>query len=177
MIFYLVLEVIISIYLILSAKRDLKERKVYSSLSLGFAWIIVLSTVTDGVFELKTVFVFSIIHMIIFILMNYFHIWGAGDSDVFLLFASIILNTYSILGSKGMIKIIYTSQFHLVMEVILIECLSLAFALSLSVLISKIESKVKRTKLTLKSGIAVIPGLAIVMIGFMMAGVYGRWKF
>lgn len=81
MIFYLVLEVIISIYLILSAKRDLKERKVYSSLSLGFAWIIVLSTVTDGVFELKTVFVFSIIHMIIFILMNYFHIWGAGDSD------------------------------------------------------------------------------------------------
>ena len=109
--------------------------------------------------------------------MNYFHIWGAGDSDVFLLFASIILNTYSILGSKGMIQLIYTSQFHLVMEVILIECLSLAFALSLSVLISKIESKVKRTKLTLKSGIAVVPGLAIVMIGFMMAGVYGRWKF
>ena len=55
------------------------------------------------------------------------------------------------------------------------ECLLMALAVALSLLIGAVEYKVKKRKFSLNGDMAVIPGFAVVMIAVMATGFVERF--
>lgn len=86
--------------------------------------------------------------------MNHWKIWGSGDSDIFLLFGNICLFSDS-LGNEY--------------SLIIWECIWLCVGLLLSIGINQVERKVSHS-MGEKEGVAVIPGIAMVMVGLMING-------
>ena len=91
-----------------------------------------------------------------------FHIWGDGDSDVFLLFISIILCTF---------KIDNLLQFGFLI------CVFLAAAQIISLIAGVIEAGIKNRKLNWDSGLAVVPGFAMVLIIMIIYGIIRKGSF
>ena len=85
-----------------------------------------------------------------------FHIWGDGDSDVFLLFTGIILCTF---------KIDNLLQFGFLI------CVFLVAAQLISLIAGVIEAGIKNRKLNRDSGLAVVPGFAMVLIIMIIYGI------
>ena len=147
------------IILVVLGIQDIKEKMIYTFpiFVLHGLWCIYLLLEQNHTsYYLAVVW---LIHFLIYIIFNHWNIWGAGDSDIFMLFGNICLFATEII--PGYQFIIY-------------ECLYLALALSMSIVIGRIESKVRKSNCKLDTKIAVVPGMAIVMIGLIMNGVYWR---
>lgn len=142
------------------AKQDLKERMVYTFpiILLHLMWSVYL--VFSGFYSGEFLAVYWICHLIIYIFLNHFHIWGGGDSDLLILFSDMCL-----LGIQT--ENIYQFVFQ--------ECLWLIGGLVLSILIGRLEGRRKGYKCTLKTAVAVVPGVAIAMIFLLTFG--GIWRF
>ena len=96
---------------------------------------------------------FWLVHIMIYLFLNHFGIWGGGDSDFLFLFANVFLFA---LGTAN------------AYETAILECICLCMALLLSIVIGCIEGKIKQKIVNLKSKVAVVPGMAC-MIGIFLA--------
>ena len=154
---YLILSIVTGIYLILSSVRDLKERMIYSFPAIVLAWGIH----SVELYENKYGFLLGawIATVVLWFLFRRFSIWGEGDNDVFLLFAGVLLCTL---------------RFRTVPFLIFAASNLLALTQIGAVIVSLIEAKVKKEKVTSQSKIAVVPGLCIVVLGIMLYGICVR---
>lgn len=157
---YLILSIITSIYLVLSAKRDLKERLIYSfpCIVLMNAWTILwwrTSAYSQGF-----LIIYALAHVLIFFMMKHFKLWGDGDGDMFMLLGDICL---ACLGNLSPINLVIA------------ECLSLAFILAVAIGIGAIEYKVENKPFKVTGDVAVVPGFAVVLIVIMVYGLVRRF--
>lgn len=156
---YLILSIVTGIYLILSSVRDLKERMIYSfpAIVLTLAW----GTYSVELYENEYGFLLGawIATVVLWFLFRRFSIWGEGDNDVFLLFAGVLLCTL---------------RFRTVPFLIFAASNLLALTQIGAVIVSLIEARVKKEKVTSQSKIAVVPGLCIVILGIMLYGICVR---
>ena len=88
---YLILAVLSIVYLVVATFMDLKERMifVFPIVVLQMLWstYLLFSGAYDGTF----LTIYWIVNLIIYLLLNHFEIWGAGDSDLFLLMGNVCL--------------------------------------------------------------------------------------
>lgn len=157
---YLGLAIVTSIVLVLLAKQDLREQMVYAVpvILLHLIWCMYIWTKFD--FTADFLVVFWSIHLVLYILFNRIGIWGAGDSDWFMLFADICL-----IGVKA-------ESTHLL---VFGECAFLICALMFSIFIGKIDARKKGKSYGIDTAIAATPGMAIVIIVLLFCG--WIWRF
>lgn len=156
---YLILAVLSIVYLIVATVMDLKERMVFvfPAIALNALWSAYL--LFSGSYDNTFLSVYWMVNLIVYLLLNHFGIWGGGDSDLFLLMANVCLAAGSVLNG-------YSAAF--------LECIYLCAGLGLSIGISRVEAGIKREKVTLNRGVAVAPGIAIVMIVLLLKGLIWR---
>ena len=147
------LAVITTVYLLHAAWTDLKERYVYGNVGilLALAWLLYY-LVQEG-WNIK-IFCVLAVHIFLWVAMNYFHIWGNGDSDLLLVFA--MVNAWMMASYNFA-------------DCIIIECIFLIAAMLLSVLASVLEMMVRKKKWSIWTRAAVAPGFAIVTIYMLSA--------
>ena len=156
---YLILSIVTGIYLILSSVRDLKERMIdsFPAIVVTLAW----GTYSVELYENEYGFLLGawIATVVLWFLFRRFSIWGEGDNDVFLLFAGVLLCTL---------------RFRTVPFLIFAASNLLALTQIGAVIVSLIEARVKKEKVTSQSKIAVVPGLCIVVLGILLYGICVR---
>ncbi len=157
---YLVIVLFTAVFMIISFAQDIKERTVLSfpCSVLTCAWAIVLWNVVS--YGKAEIICFLIAHSVIYMLMRHFKIWGEGDSDIFLLFSDVCL---ACIPSTN------------IMQLALYECLLLAAAVTISLIIGVVEYKIKKKKFVLSGDIAVIPGFSVILIIVMTTFIVGRF--
>lgn len=153
---YFVLSFITVIILTLVAAQDFRERMIYSFpvLILTVIWMIYSIFFYWG--RMRFVVFAWAITVVLYMAYKIFHIWGDGDSDVFLLFTGIILCTF---------KIDNLLQFGFLI------CVFLVAAQLISFIAGVIEAGIKNRKLNRDSGLAVVPGFAMVLIIMIIYGI------
>ena len=156
---FVMLVVVTISYSIYSAFQDLRERMIYCvpCYILTILWGFYLWNAggcTNGF-----LIIFWIIHVIIYIGMNYFKLWGGGDSDYLFLFANVYLAS---VGNENVYRII------------IMECVFICISLFLSIGVGWMEGQVKHMKINLNAKVAVIPGMACVVTLLMMRGLIER---
>ena len=156
---FLVLAVVTMVELLLLARMDLKERKVYSFpiLMMSLSWLSYL--LSTGEYKWQFLLSFAALNMSVWFLFNRFKLWGAGDSDMFLVLSNILL---AVVGPCRGSKILF------------LESIALIVVMLSAMFFGYIESKVKKEKLNLHSQVAVVPGFAFVICGLLVMGVFGR---
>lgn len=148
MVAFLFLTIVTMIYLVQATVIDIKEKKIYSfpCIVLCALWGMYLTCL--GQRELSFLGVFWAVHILILILFNKYQIWGAGDSDILLLFANVFL---CFTGSLNVYAVVFY------------ECIGLIVALVFSLLVGGIEYRVRHKKLSVTEKLAVVPGFSVVM--------------
>lgn len=159
---YFVLSFITVIILTLVAAQDFRERMIYSFpvLILTVIWMIYSIFFYWG--RMRFVVFAWAITVVLYMAYKIFHIWGDGDSDVFLLFTGIILCTF---------KIDNLLQFGFLI------CVFLVAAQLISLIAGVIEAGIKNRKLNWDSGLAVVPGFAMVLIIMIIYGIIRKGSF
>ena len=149
-----------AIYLLHAAYMDVKERMIYSfpAILLTMVWSVYL--LLDGNWNGYVLSAFWILHLIGYLIMNRLHIWGAGDSDLFLLFANLVM-----LQARG----------NNLYQTLMFECVALVIAMVLSLVIGAVEFQVKHKKWELKGKVAVVPGCSVVMMLLLVSAFRWRW--
>ena len=157
---FLGIAVVSIIYLIHAGYMDVKERMIYSTpvifLTIIWSSYLLLEGHWSG-YELAAIW---LSHLICYLLMNRLHIWGAGDSDLFLLFANIVL-----LQAKE----------NNLYQTVMFECIALIIAMVISLAIGAVEFKLKHKKWELKGKVAVVPGFSVVMVLMLISAFRWRW--
>lgn len=149
------------IYVAFSAYQDLKERMIYCvpCYLLIILWGLYLCTLE--MWKISFLVVFWGIHGVVYGVMNYFKIWGGGDSDFIFLFANVYLTTVG-----------YANGYVIAVN----ECICLCIALLMSIAIGWIEGKIKGFDVNLQSKVAVIPGMAILQMFLIFKEMIVRWQ-
>lgn len=156
---YVLLAVVTTIYLFMSARMDLKERQIYTMpcFLLTLSWCVYLLDMQ--VFDWRHLVLYWFFHHVLWRLFNHFKVWGAGDSDVFLLLCNVLL---AVLGAKSWVVILIA------------ECVCVITALASAILVAVLEFRQKEKGIDLYSKVAVVPGFAIVIIALLIFGLLGR---
>ena len=117
------------LYTAFSAYQDLKERMIYCVPCnvLTLLWGVCLWR--DRNLSVMYLIAFWLVHIMIYLFLNHFGIWGGGDSDFLFLFANVFLFA---LGTAN------------AYETAILECICLCMALLLSIVIGCIEGKIGR---------------------------------
>lgn len=153
--FLLFLAVVTGTYLVLAAVWDLKSRDIYTFPCnvLTVLWI-VYAFVQSNV-DVKVIATYIIFFIALYVAFNMTKTWGAGDSDLLLLYGSVTLAQMD-----GAITLLDVSS----------QCIALAVVLLISAVIGFIEAKIKKETLRKDSSIAIAPGYAVVIIGSIIGG-------
>lgn len=160
MVFYISLSLVSIAIMIWSAIQDIRERMIYvfPITMLHIMWSIYLYGFTD--YPKMLLVTFWIVHLVLYVLLNKYAIWGGGDSDMLLVFADIVWVTGASMNGYSLV---------------IRECLYLIVGLICSIAIGLIEGKVRKQKVKRTNEIAVIPGLSLVMILLMVQYFVRRW--
>ena len=150
--------IITAICLVFASFGDLRERMLYTApiIAIHIMWGVYLWT--SGMYTERFLVCFWIIQMLIYITLNCMSIWGVGDSDLYMLLGDICL-----LACDGANVTI----------VGMCVCISLAAGLILSIIIGRFEFACKGEVLEKDSGLAVAPGMAVVMIVLLIKFLIG----
>ena len=156
---YIGLMIVTLIYVVSSAVMDVRERQIYTfpALMLSLAWFSYMAGTNE--YEIKYLVAYGLFNVSLWFVFNRFKVWGAGDSDIFLVASNVLL---AVVGPVSGYKIV------------MYECVLVIGVMIFSMFIGYIESKVKKEKLTKYSNIAVVPGFAFVMTVLMFAGLFWR---
>lgn len=159
---YFVLSFITVIALAIMAAQDFRERMIYSFpvLILTVMWMVYSIILYWG--RMRIFVLAWTITVILYMVYKIFHIWGDGDSDVFLLFISITLCTFEIDN---------------LLQFGFLICVFLAAAQIISLIAGVIEARIKNRKLNWDSGLAVVPGFAMVLIIMIIYGIIRKGSF
>ena len=149
MIWFIVLSLLTTMYLIFAAVMDIREKKIYSfpAIALAFSWSIYL--IVAGNYESAYLMPLWIIHILVITCLNAFKVWGVGDSDVSLLMVAALLVAFP-LDDPAL--------------VVLAECLALIVALLVAFMTGLIEFKIRKMQINLHSRMALVPGFAFAII-------------
>ena len=155
---FLILATATIIYLIQAAVMDVKEKKIYSfpCIVLSILWSAYL--IYSGERELYFLVSFWMIHISILTFFNKYHLWGAGDSDILLLFANVFLSFTGNLNA-------YAVAFY--------ECMGVIGALGISLLVGCMEYRIRHKEMKITGNVAVAPGFSVIMSG-LIAVMIGR---
>lgn len=145
------------LFLVLSAVQDLEERMVYiaPAIVLHGGWIAYIAAYSK--WDVLPLFAFFIVNLLILFSLDHFAVWGSGDSYLFFLVTDLCF----FIGMKDGLT-----------GVFLTECIYLAIALVVAVVIGIIEARLKH--ISIKESVAVVPGLAVVAIILCIR--YGIWR-
>ena len=156
---FMILAVVTIIYLVLSAWMDLRERKIYSfpGIMLSLSWLSYLFSTGEHTWQFLVCY--TVFHAMVWLLLNRFKVWGAGDSDVLLLLSNVLL------ALTGPIR---------GWEILFLECTAFIGILDIAIIVGFIESKIKKTEFSLKTKAAVVPGFAVVISVLLVIGIIGR---
>lgn len=157
---YVVLMIVTIIYLVFASITDLKERMIYTSpiAFLHMAWSVYFYMNLD-ISKRELVMVW-IIQAAVYLTFYFIKIWGDGDTGLLLIFGDAMLASGVSMGWYGFL--IKTLLFF-------------AFGLALSIVAGKAEFHLKSMDLNRHSELAVVPGLAAVMIGLLLEGFVWRY--
>lgn len=156
---FIILAVVTVVYLVLSARMDFKERKIYTfpGIMLSLSWVSYLFSTGEHTWQFMVCYV--LFNASAWMLFNRMKIWGAGDSDIFLLLSNVLL---AVVGPTSGWNILF------------LECIAIIGVMVAAIIFGCIESKVKKVKISLKSKVAVVPGFAFVITVLLLIGVVGR---
>lgn len=155
---FLILAVATATYMIHAGYMDIREKKIYSfpCQVLTVIWTVFLLWGSDK--DIRLLIGYWIIQISLYIFFHHFRIWGAGDSDIFLLFGNVYFVT---VGSAN------------VYAVALGECICLAIALCISLGSGWAECKIRKEVFDIKGKAAVVPGFSVVVLLLLMHGIVG----
>ena len=150
--------IITAICLVFASFGDLRERMVYTApiIVIHVMWGAYLWT--SGMYTDRFLVCFWIIQMLIYITLNSMSIWGGGDSDLYMLLGDICMVACN--GADPT-------------TVGMCVCISLAAGLILSIIIGRFEFACKGEAFKKDSGLAVAPGMAVVMIVLLIKFLIG----
>jgi len=156
---HLILGGITIIVLILLSVQDIRERMIFSFpvLTLSVAWLVY----AVYLYYFRILFLVAAlgITFAIFAALRVLSVWGDGDSDAYLLLAAVLLCCVDIKN---------------VQHFMFLQSISIVASLIVALLVGLIESLICKKKLHKHSDIAVIPGIAVVLIGFIVYGSLNR---
>ena len=154
----LLFAIVTAICLVFASFGDLRERMVYTApiIAIHIMWGVYLWT--SGMYTERFLVCFWIIQMLIYITLNCMSIWGGGDCDLYMLLGDICLLACNRAN---------------VITVGMCVCISLATGLILSIIIGRFEFACKGEVLEKDSGLAVAPGMAVVMIVLLIKFLIG----
>lgn len=153
--FFVLLAVATGIYLVLATVWDLKSREIYTFPCNLLTVLWIAYAFFRGNVEVKAMATYIVFFIGLYVAFNATKTWGAGDSDLLLLFGSVYLAHID--GAFSLMDI--SSQ-----------CIALVVVLLLSAGIGFVEAKIKKTDLRRDSSIAIAPGYAVVIIGIIIGG-------
>ena len=143
------------VYLLLATIWDLKDRAIYTFPCNVLTVMWIAYAFMQRMVDAKVVVAYLFFVGALYVLFLVTKIWGAGDSDLFLLFAAVYL-AYM----EGAITVVVVSA----------QCIALTLVLLISAIIGLIESRLRKKPFRRDSSIAIAPGYAVVMIGVMIGG-------
>ena len=154
----LLFAIVTAICLVFASFGDLRERMVYTApiIAIHIMWGVYLWI--SGMYNERFLVCFWIIQMLIYITLNCMSIWGGGDSDLYMLLGDICLLACNRAN---------------VTTVGMCVCISLATGLILSIIIGRFEFACKGEAFKKDSGLAVAPGMAVVMIVLLIKFLIG----
>ena len=154
----LLFAIVTAICLVFPSFGDLRERMLYTApiIVIHVMWGAYLWT--SGMYTDRFLVCFWIIQMLIYITLNSMSIWGGGDSDLYMLLGDICM-----VACNGA----YPTT------VGMCVCISLAAGLILSIIIGRFEFACKGEAFKKDSGLAVAPGMAVVMIVLLIKFLIG----
>lgn len=152
----LFLVVATSFYCGLCFYTDLKgcEIYVFPARVLSFFWCMYLIYHINPVKAIS----FILIHLFVLILMDKLKVWGGGDSEFVFLFSLLYLAT---VGND------------LCIRAIAIELIAIVVGILISVVFGVMQKVIKKEKITKQSEFAVLPGIAIVSLYYLLGVMYG----
>jgi len=153
--FLLFLAVVTGTYLVLAAVWDLKSREIYTFPCNVLTVLWIVYAFVQGNVDVKVIATYIIFFIALYVAFNMTKTWGAGDSDLLLLYSSVTLAQMD-----GVITLLDISS----------QCIALAVVLLISAVIGFIEAKIKKETLRKDSSIAIAPGYAVVIIGSIIGG-------
>lgn len=153
--FLLLLAATTGIYLVLATVWDIKSREIYTFPCNILTVLWLAYTFLKGNVDVKVMALYIGFIIALYTLFNLTHIWGAGDSDLLLLFGSVYL---------AHMKVAFT-----LLDVCKL-CIALVLVLLLSMGIGFVEARRKKEHLKKTSSIAIAPGYAVVILGIMIGG-------
>ena len=153
--FFVLLAVMTGIYLICATVWDIKSREIYTFPCNVLTVLWIVHAVLQGKVEVGVIAAYVVFFVILYVVFNMTKTWGAGDSDLLLLFGSV-----SLAQVNGRITLFDISG----------QCIALACVLIISAIIGFIEARFKRETLRKDSSIAIAPGYAVVIIGSLIGG-------
>lgn len=153
--FLLFLAVVTGTYLVLAAVWDLKSREIYTFPCNVLTVLWIVYAFVQGNVDVKVIATYIIFFIALYVAFNMTKTWGAGDSDLLLLYSSVTLAQ-----RDGVITLLDISS----------QCIALAVVLLISAVIGFIEAKIKKETLRKDSSIAIAPGYAVVIIGSIIGG-------
>ncbi len=158
---YQIFGILTILFLMFSAIQDIKERAIYSFPTLLFtAWWFFYS-IRLYADDIPVLIALWSIVVFLYVIFKRFHIWGDGDSDMFLLFSAIIICTFEGSGIYGFL---------------LHESIALSISLILSLFIGYIEALIRKRGITKRYGIAVIPGCSLVLITLILSRLFNSME-
>lgn len=153
--FLLLLAVTTGIYLIFATVWDIKSREIYTFPCNVLTALWIAYVFFRGNLDVKVMTSYIVFFIALYLIFNLTKTWGAGDSDLMLLFGSVYL---------AHVKVAFT-----LLDVSKL-CIALVIVLLLSAVIGFVEARRKKEHLKKTSSIAIAPGYAVVIIGIMIGG-------
>ena len=155
-IFLLLLAVTTGIYLMLATVWDLKSREIYTFPCNLLTVLWIAYAFFNGNVEVKVMAAYIVFFIVLYITFNVTKTWGAGDSDLLLLFGAVYLA-----HMDGTFTLIDVSS----------QCIALVVVLLVSAAVGYVEARIKKKQLKRDSSIAIAPGYAVVIIGVIIGGI------
>ena len=154
-VFFILLAISTAVYLVLATVWDIRSREIYTFPCnvLTVLWI-VYAFICRNV-DAKVMAAYIVFFICLYVAFNVTKTWGAGDSDLLLLFGSVYLA-----HMDGMFTLLDVSS----------QCIALVVVLLVSAVIGYVEARIKKEQLKRDSSIAIAPGYAVVIIGVIVGG-------
>lgn len=151
------LSVITVIYLALSSVQDLCDKEIYTFPAdvLAVCWFITAALKMQSVWYFRALYIAA--YAGAYFLFRKTKIWGAGDCDLFLVFAGVYLSVINPVFS---------------LESLFMQVLLFAEILIIALIVSAIEAAFKRKRIKKDTSIAVAPGFFFVITGMLTEGVF-----
>lgn len=160
MILYVMIAIATVLYLVIASVQDVRERMISVAPAIGLYAVWSAYLYCQSEWSKEFLCVFWLMHLLLYILLNRLSVWGAGDSDLFLVFADLCL-----IAGKNVDLI----------GVFLRESIYLCMALMVAIAVGMIEAKKKGNALSKTTGIAVAPGFAVTGVMLLIKGLC--WRF